>query len=186
VLGAEHAGNELTVQRAAYVTEAQAQAHRDVDLPPLRLLLSALTAALSAQEVLTAGWRDEAGRLVAAVRVRVRRSAPAVAEVGRLTVVPDRQGHGLGSSLLTAVERQLPANVTDLRLFTGELSEGNLRLYERRGYSETHREATPAGYAPGPLHQVPRPATAQLILTREAIGRSTSRWRTGTVATASQ
>jgi len=118
VLGAEHAGEVLTLQRAAYVTEAQAQAHRDVDLPPLRLLLSALTAALSAQEVLTAGWRDEAGRLVAAVRVRVRRSAPAVAEVGRLTVVPDRQGHGLGSSLLTAVERQLPANVTDLRLFT--------------------------------------------------------------------
>jgi len=84
---------------------------------------------------------------VAAVRVRVRSSAPAVAEIGRLTVVPDRQGQGLGSSLFTAVEGQLPASVADLRLFTGEHSEGSLRLYERLGYTETHREATPAGYA---------------------------------------
>jgi len=37
--------------------------------------------------------------------------------------------------------------VTELRLFTGERSEGSLRLYERLGYTETHREATPAGYA---------------------------------------
>jgi len=111
VLGAEYAGEVLTLQRAAYITEAQA--HRDVDLPPLRQLLSELTAELNDQEVLAAGWRDEAGRLVAAVRVRVRQSAPTVAEVGRLTVVPDRQGQGLGSSLLMAVDRRLPASVTD-------------------------------------------------------------------------
>ncbi len=35
----------------------------------------------------------------------------------------------------------------ELRLFTGERSEGNLRLYERLGYSETRRETTPGGYA---------------------------------------
>jgi GNAT superfamily N-acetyltransferase len=84
---------------------------------------------------------------VAAGRVRVRQSAPTVAEVGRLTVVPDRQGQGLGSSLLMAVDGRLPASVTELRLFTGERREGNLRLYERLGYTETHREAIPAGYA---------------------------------------
>jgi len=145
VLGTEYAGEVLTLQRAAYVTEAQAQAHGDVHLPPLRQLLSELAAELGDREVLAAGWRDEAGRLVAAVRVRVRQSAPTVAEVGRLTVVPDRQGQGLGGSLLTPVEGQLPASVIELRLFTGERSEGNLRLYERLAYTETHREATPAG-----------------------------------------
>jgi len=145
VLGTEYAGEVLTLQRAAYVTEAQA--HGDVDLPPLRQLLPELAAELGDREVLAAGWRDEAGRLVASVRVRVRQSAPTMAEVGRLTVIPDRQGQGLGSSMLTAVEGQLPASVTELRLFTGERSEGNLRLYERLGYTETHREATPAGYA---------------------------------------
>ncbi len=144
-MGAEHAGEMLTLQRAAYVTEAQA--HHDVDLPPLRQSLAELAEELGDHEVSAAGWRDEAGRLVAAVRVRVSQRAPTVAELGRLTVVPDRQGQGLGSSLLTGVEGQLPTSVTELRLFTGERSEGNLRLYKRLGYTETHRERTPAGYA---------------------------------------
>ena len=145
MLGADDAGEVLTLQRAAYVTEAQA--HRDLELPPLCQRLSELVSELADGEVLAAGWRNEAGRLLAAVRVRVHQSAPSVAEVGRLTVVPDLQRQGLGSSLLTAVEERLPADVTELRLFTGERSEGNLRLYQRCGYTETHREATPAGYA---------------------------------------
>lgn len=145
VLGPGDAGELLTLQRAAYVTEAQA--HCDLDLPPLRQSLSELIEEVSDPEVFSTGWRDEAGRLVAAVRIRVRRCAPTVGEVGRLTVVPDRQGQALGSSLITAAERALPVSVTDLRLFTGERSEGNLRLYARLGYTETHREVTPAGYA---------------------------------------
>lgn len=70
-----------------------------------------------------------------------------MAELGRLIVAPDRQGRGLGSRLLGLTESRLPATVTDLRLFTGEFSTGNLRLYERFGYKETHRTPTPAGYA---------------------------------------
>jgi ribosomal protein S18 acetylase RimI-like enzyme len=69
-----------------------------------------------------------------------------VAEVGRLTVVPDRQGQGLGTRLLLALEEQLPASVTELRLLTGKHSDGNLRLYARLGFRETHRQPTPAGY----------------------------------------
>ena len=70
VLRAEHAGELLTLQRAAYVTEAQV--HREVDLPPLRQPLAGLAAELGDREVSAAGWRDEAGRLVAAVRLHVR------------------------------------------------------------------------------------------------------------------
>ncbi|MGI8678501.1 MAG: GNAT family N-acetyltransferase [Jatrophihabitans sp.] len=145
MLRAEHAGAVLTLQRAAYVTEAQT--HRDVDLPPLRQLLSELTGDPSDPEVLDAGWRDEAGRLVATVRSRAGPPERADRGGGRSAHVPVRQGQGLGSSLLTAVEWQLPASVTEVRLFTGERGVGNLRLYERLGYSETHRQATPAGYA---------------------------------------
>jgi len=144
-LGVEDAGEVLTLQRAAYVTEAQA--HDDLDLPPLRQSLGALAAELADPQVRAAGWRDDRGRLVAAVRARVTQVSPGVAAVGRLTVVPDRQGQGLGSRLLAAVEDQLPAGVNELRLFTGERSEGNLRLYARLGYTEISREATPSGYA---------------------------------------
>ena len=40
----------------------------------------------------------------------------------------------------------LPVTVTELRLFTGEHSAGNLRLYVRLGYRESRRQPTPAGY----------------------------------------
>jgi GNAT superfamily N-acetyltransferase len=153
-LGVEDAGEVLTLQRAAYVTEAQA--HSDVDLLPLRQTLAELTAELFDSQVLAVGWRSGEGRLVAAGRARVPLDAPNVAHVGRLTVVPDRQGQGLGTSLLGAIEAGLPASVTELRLFTGERSADNLRLYERFGYVETAREPTPAGYALVHLRK-PRP-----------------------------
>lgn len=141
----DDAGEVLTLQRAAYVTEAQS--HRDPHLPPLVQPLDDVATELADQNVVAVGWRAPTGRLVAAVRVRIGAADPSRAEVRRLTVVPDRQGQQLGTSLLRAAEERLPASVTELRLFTGEHSAGNLRLYTRLGYSETHREPTPAGYA---------------------------------------
>jgi len=143
-LGAKDAGEVLTLQRAAYVTEAQA--HADLNLPPLRQSLAEVAAELADLEVLALGWRDPSGRLVAAVRARVTTDDSRVAEIGRLTVAPDYQGQRLGTRLLAAVEEQLPATVTALRLFTGEHSAGNLRLYARLGYRESCRQLAPAGY----------------------------------------
>jgi GNAT superfamily N-acetyltransferase len=78
---------------------------------------------------------------VAAVRVHIDDEA---ADLGRLVVAPDRQGNGLGSRLLRQVEDQLPEHVRLLRLFTGEYSLANQRLYARHGYAEDHR--SPAGH----------------------------------------
>lgn len=144
-LGAGDAGEILTLQRAAYVTEAQA--HGDLDLPALRQTLPQLSDELTRPDVLAVGWRNDAGRLLAAVRATVTGAEGTVAEIGRLAVVPDHQGQGLGSRLLAAVEDRLPASVREVRLFTGERSAANLRLYRRVGYRETHRTDTPAGYA---------------------------------------
>jgi GNAT superfamily N-acetyltransferase len=141
-LGPADAGEVLTLQRAAYVTEAQL--HDDLALPALRQSVEELAAELADPAVLALGVRDDGGRLLAAVRARVD---GAVAHVGRLSVVPDRQGQGLGTGLLTAVEAALPRDVVELRLFTGERSAANLRLYARLGYRETGRTPTPAGYA---------------------------------------
>lgn len=144
-LGSADAGEVLTLQRAAYVTEAQA--HDDLALPALAQSLDDLSAELGSDDVTAYGFRAEpAGRLLAAVRVRFSGEGGRVAHVGRLAVVPDRQGQGLGTRLLAAVEERLPDLVEELRLFTGERSHGNLRLYRRLGYVETHREPLPAGY----------------------------------------
>ncbi|MEV7096033.1 GNAT family N-acetyltransferase [Amycolatopsis sp. NPDC051045] len=129
-LGVADAGEVLTLQRAAYVTEARA--HADFDLPPLLETLEETRAAL---ESLSWGIR-ESGRLVASVRLTVTGK---VGVIGRLVVAPDRQGDGLGGALLRAVEELAPAPVTVFRLFTGSKSVGPLHLYAKHGYRETHR-----------------------------------------------
>ncbi|HEX6445924.1 MAG TPA: GNAT family N-acetyltransferase, partial [Streptosporangiales bacterium] len=137
-LGPSDAGEVLTLQRAAYVTEAQL--HGDLGIPPLLQTHDELREELADPRCLAWGTR-ESGRLVAAVRVHLVDTA--TAELRRLVVAPDRQGQGLGSALLAAAENRLPHSVTNVRLFTGEHSAANLRLYARKGYAQTHR--TPAG-----------------------------------------
>jgi ribosomal protein S18 acetylase RimI-like enzyme len=139
-LNAADAGEALTLQRAAYVTEAQA--HADPRLPPLLESLEALRAEIEDPAVVAIGARD-GGRLVGAVRLRPEPDDPGAAELRRLAVAPDRQGEGIGTSLLLAAHARAPAGVTVIRLFTGEHSAGNIRLYTRHGYRETHR--APAG-----------------------------------------
>lgn len=144
-LRSDEAGELLTLQRAAYVTEAQA--HGDLTLPPLTQTLPELVTELTDPEVTAIGIRSESLRLVASVRISISAVDRTVAELNRLIVAPDMQGKGLGSRLLSLVEDRLPAAVTTLQLFTGEYSSGNQRLYARFGYKETRRVATPAGYA---------------------------------------
>lgn len=136
-LTAADAGEVLTLQRAAYVPEARR--YRDPDLPPLVETLDELTAALRSPDVIALGVRD-GHRLVSAVRLRI---ADDVAHLGRLAVVPDRQGQGIGSALLAACEAALPSGVAEIRLFTGHLSAPTIRLYERFGY--VRERETPAG-----------------------------------------
>jgi uncharacterized glyoxalase superfamily protein PhnB/ribosomal protein S18 acetylase RimI-like enzyme len=154
------AGEVLTLQRAAYVTEAKL--HDDLKLPPLHQSLEALREELSDPHVVAFGYRDADGRLVAAVRAKVDGR---VADIGRLVVAPDLQRHGYGTRLLTALESHLSNQVAELRLFTGERSADNLRLYRRLGYAETHRSSTPAGYALVHLSKTCPNTTARETLT---------------------
>ena len=131
------AGEIFTLQRAAYVSEAIL--HEDLGLPPFTQTLGELQAELADPAVTALGIRRD-GRLVASVRLRVQGE---VAELGRLIVAPDLQGQGLGTRLLRAAEADLPETVERVNLFAGEKSVANIRLYEREGFIETHRE--PAG-----------------------------------------
>lgn len=125
------AGEILTVQRAAYVTEAQL--YGDPFLPPLVESMEQVRATIGDAVVLKA---TDAGRIVGSVRGRL---AGTTCLVGRLVVAPDRQRRGLGAALLAALHETVP-QAAAFDLFTGHLSEGNLRLYRRLGYRETHRE----------------------------------------------
>lgn len=128
----DDAGEVLTLQRAAFVQEAQI--YGTPQLPPLTQTLAELEAELVDNLGCVA---VDGTRIVGAVRAR--RDGELLL-VGRLTIAPDQQGRGIGTRLLAAVEERGAAlGATEAELFTGSLSEANLRLYLREGYVETQR-----------------------------------------------
>jgi len=132
------AGELFTVQRAAYVAEAQLYtAH----IPPLRETLDHVRADLADPAVLVfAAWLG--GRLVGSVRGRPDGDRM---EIARFSVAPDMQGRGIGRALLTTVESAVPPGIRVLWLRTGANSEANLRLYERAGYRLAGHDVDDAG-----------------------------------------
>ena len=67
--------------------------------------------------------------------------------IGRIAIAPDMQGDGIGERLLNTAEEH--SRRDDAELFTGSLSEANIRLYERCGYVETERVDQGDGTRPG-------------------------------------
>ena len=128
----EDAGEVLTLQRAAFVDEAAI--YDDARMPALVQTLDELRAELKANLGCVA---LEDGRLVGAARAQKDGD---LLLVGRLAVAPDRQGDGIGRALLAALEqRGVDAGCIEAELFTGSLSEANIRLYEACGYREAQR-----------------------------------------------
>lgn len=128
-IAASDAGELLTVQRAAFVSEAQI--YGSADMPALVQTLAELEAELRAAD----GWVARIdGRLVGAIRTREENG---LLLIGPIAIAPDQQGSGIGQALLEAAESHSHAD--EAELFTGSLSEANIRLYERCGYAETER-----------------------------------------------
>lgn len=123
------AGEVLTVQRAAFVSEAAI--YGSVDMPPLTQTLSELEAELRSESGFTARI---GGRLVGAIRYVEDGD---LLLIGRIAIAPDMQGEGIGRRLLDAAERASDAEFAEL--FTGSLSEANIRLYTSCGYEEHER-----------------------------------------------
>ncbi|MET8231340.1 GNAT family N-acetyltransferase [Micromonospora sp. NPDC005298] len=146
--GVPDAGEILTVQRAAYVTEAQH--YRDPFLPPLTETVDEVVAALAGPTIVLAARLGH--RLVGSVRAHLDGDT---ARIGRLSVAPDQQGRGVGARLLAAIEDACAGRVARFTLFTGADSATNLRLYERHGYRITAHRPDPNGV---PLVVLEKPA----------------------------
>jgi GNAT superfamily N-acetyltransferase len=135
--GPQDAGEILTVQRAAYLTEAQL--YGDPFIPPLIESLGQIRALAAGDAVMLKAVLG--GRVVGAVRAQF---SERTCLIGRLVVVPDLQGQGIGTRLMRAVEQEVSSRADAYVLFTGHLSDGNLRLSRRLGYTETHRQRVAA------------------------------------------
>jgi len=123
---ASDAAELLTLQRACWVQEQQA--NPGVHIPPLHEGLADLEAWLGEWTTLVL---RSGGRLVGAVRGRLEGETW---DIGRLMVAPDLQGRGIGRLLLDAIEMAAPDGATGYVLFTGALSERNIRIYRKAGY----------------------------------------------------
>lgn len=133
----EDAGEVLTLQRAAFLAEAQL--YRTTDIPPLLESFDELRAEIEATYSLGA---FRGSRLVGALRLTV--DGP-VGWISRVAVAPDQQGQGIASGLLRAIEAAAPPSVQEFRLAAGAKSEANRSMYERRGYRELSRMVDSAG-----------------------------------------
>jgi histidine ammonia-lyase len=134
---AEDAGELLTLQRAAYVSEGQV--YDNAHIPPLTQTLAELTAELATSIALKATLGT---RIVGTARARLE---DGTLHIGRIAVAPDMQGRGIGSALIHALERDHGAGARSFALFTGDSNPANRRLYERLGYRETHAELSEIG-----------------------------------------
>ena len=128
-LSPEDAGEVLTLQRAAFLSEAQI--YGDLHAPALTQTLEQLRAELSDAGGFVARHGD---RIVGAIRTR---ESEGLLLIGRIAIAPDMQGEGIGRRLLEAAEEA--SSAVEAELFTGSRSEANLRLYTRCGYVESER-----------------------------------------------
>ncbi|WAW00934.1 GNAT family N-acetyltransferase [Oxalobacter formigenes] len=72
---------------------------------------------------------DEVGVIIGSVRAREKGDT---LHIAKLMVLPERQGRGIGTQLLVAVEKACPK--PRYELFTSNVSLKNLKLYEGLGY----------------------------------------------------
>lgn len=127
----------LALQKLAFLSEAQL--YGDYLIPPLTQTLEELVESFSRNVVLKA---IEQGTIVGSVQGRLSKGR---CLIGRLMVHPGRQGRGIGSRLMAAIERSFP-EAESYRLFTGEKSLGNIRLYERLDYRTYQRKEVPGSF----------------------------------------
>ena len=114
----------LALQKAAF--ESEARLVENWDIPPLTQTLEHLVEEWRTGVMLKA--LDEQ-TLAGTVRAYI---AEGTAHIGRQAVMPQWQGRGYGSALLTAILSA--AKAARYELFTSAKSERNLRLYEKFGF----------------------------------------------------
>ena len=121
----------LNLQYLAYQSEARLL--DDFEIPPLKQTYDEVEGEHAKGLFLKAV--DENGEIIGSVRAY---ADGGTSYIGKLIVHPERQGQGIGTKLLLAVELECPA--ARYELFTSDRSVRNIRLYERLGYVRFREE----------------------------------------------
>ncbi len=120
----EDSAEILKLQYIAYQSEAML--FGTTDIPPLKQTLDELCEEFCKSIVLKA---TENGTIIGSVRAYQENGT---AYIGKLMVHPDMQKKGIGTMLLSEIEKQFPS--LRYELFTSTRSVNNIRLYQKLGY----------------------------------------------------
>ena len=115
----------LRLQYLAYQSEAKLL--NDFSIPPLKQTIAEINQEYEKSIFLKA--TDEKGNIIGSVRAFADIDT---AHIGKLIVHPEKQGQGIGTKLLLAIEQECPT--ARYELFTSNESIRNIQLYERLGY----------------------------------------------------
>ena len=127
----EDLGVILALQYRAYRSEARLL--NDDKIPHLMQTLGDVEKEYREGIVLKAV--DEVGVIIGSVRAREEGDT---LHIGKLMVLPEKQGRGIGTQLLVAIEKSCPK--PRYELFTSNISIRNLKLYEGLGYRRFREE----------------------------------------------
>lgn len=125
----------LELQYLAYQSEAELL--NNYDIPPLKQTLPDVEREFNEGGVFLKALEDN--HIVGSVRGKVENGT---LHIGKLIVRPDRQGQGLGTSLLAEIERICPHERCEL--FTSAKSRKNIQLYQHIGYKVFKEQAVSA------------------------------------------
>jgi GNAT superfamily N-acetyltransferase len=115
----------LELQKLAYRSEAEI--YQDPTLPPLTQTVEEVKRDFDGQIFLKAEFD---GRIVGSVRGSMK---DRTCFIRRLIVHPDLQNRGIGTKLMTEIEKHF-AKAKRFELFTGYRSKRNIYLYLKVGY----------------------------------------------------
>jgi len=121
----------LALQKVAYKSEAKI--HDDYSIPPLHQAMDEIREEFQNQLFLKV---IKENKIIGSVRAYEKNNT---CFVGKLIVEPEYQNAGIGTRLMTEIEKQLK-QVRRFELFTGYKSKKNLYFYIKIGYKEFRRE----------------------------------------------
>ncbi|MCJ8311576.1 MAG: GNAT family N-acetyltransferase [Saccharospirillaceae bacterium] len=121
----------LTIQKEAYLSEAVL--NDDFNIPPLTQTIEQLKAEFSHKTILKIIINN---KIIGSGQAQLKGTT---CYIGRMAIINEFKGQGLGSKLLSVLETIYPeANCVEL--FTGLKSKSNLEMYNRRGYKQVREK----------------------------------------------
>jgi ribosomal protein S18 acetylase RimI-like enzyme len=122
----------LQLQKKAFY--GQALIYNDFNLPPLLQTIEDLKEEFRLKAIYKV---EQAGKIIASIRCYIKDNT---LYLEKLIVDPDFQNRGIGTKIMTEIEKRYSSSVNRYALFTGHKSVRNLHLYKKLGYQERRQK----------------------------------------------